>query len=487
MNGEGILPHVPITGLTADSRKVQPGYLFAAIPGLAQDGRNFIPDAIKKGAVAVLTTPDVTLESGWLGDTGKAAVTLVHDANPRRRLARMAAAYYAPQPEIMVAVTGTNGKTSVANFTRQLWSAIGNKAGAIGTLGVKAEGFDTDHGLTTPDPVDLHELLGRMKHDGFDHVAMEASSHGLDQYRLDGARFSAAAFTNLTRDHLDYHHTMDAYRASKMRLFEELLSPGGVAVVNSASTEHDRIANIAGERKLRLYSYGLRNGQIRCVKMEPRANGFDLEIDVFGERLAIDFPLPGAFQVENALAALGLVLATGSDLRHAGPNLARLTGVRGRMERAAVLKNGAAVYVDYSHTPDSIATVLKALRSHVRNRLHIVFGCGGDRDPGKRVLMGEAAAQYADQITVTDDNPRGEDPAEIRKQALEGCPGAANIGDRREAIFAAMRALEPGDVLCVAGKGHEQGQTIAGRTIPFDDASVVRDCAEALSGGKKAE
>lgn len=485
MNGEGILPNVPITGLTADSRKVQPGYLFAAIPGLALDGRNFISDAIKKGAAAILTTPDVTADSPLLGPKGKSAVTLVHDANPRRRLAKMAAAYFSPQPEVMVAVTGTNGKTSVANFARQLWQAIGNEAGAIGTLGVRAEGFDTDHGLTTPDPVDLHSLLGAMKQAGIDHVAMEASSHGLDQYRLDGARFSAAAFTNLSRDHLDYHHNMDAYRASKMRLFEELLAPGGVAVVNSASAEHDRIANIAGERKQRLYSYGLRNGQIRCVKMEPRANGFDLEIDVFGERLAIDFPLPGAFQVENALAALGLVLATGSDLRHAAPNLARLTGVRGRMERAAVLPNGAAVYVDYSHTPDSIVTVLKALRSHVGNRLHIVFGCGGDRDPGKRILMGRAAAQYADQVTVTDDNPRSEDPAEIRIQAMEGCPEAANIGDRREAIFAAMRALEPGDVLCVAGKGHEQGQTIAGRTVPFDDVSVVRECAKELAGGTK--
>lgn len=480
MNGDRNLSSLNLTGLTADSRKVQPGYLFAAIPGTELDGRNYIQDALGRGATAILTTPDVTLAT--IGIEGRDDVTLVHDGNPRRRLARLAAAFNEPQPEIMVAVTGTNGKTSVAQFTRQLWQAIGNKSAAIGTLGVVGDGFDNDKGLTTPDPVDLHTLLGEMKESGLDHVALEASSHGLDQYRLDGVRFAAAAFTNLTRDHLDYHGSMEAYKASKLRLFEELLTQGGTAVVNTAAMEHDQIANIANERKQRLISYGLVNGQIRCVHYAPSTAGFDLELDVFGERFTIDFPLPGAFQIENALAALGLVMATGADAQHAVPNLARLTGVRGRMERAAVMPNGAAVYVDYSHTPDSIETALKALRRHVRNHLHIVFGCGGDRDPGKRVMMGEAARKFADSAIVTDDNPRTEDPDHIRQMAMEGCPDAKNIGDRRAAILQAMQSLEPGDVLCVAGKGHEQGQDIGHTVIPFDDATVVRECAEELGG-----
>ena len=478
MNGDRNLSSLNLTGLTADSRKVEPGFLFAAIPGTVRDGRDFVQDALSRGASAILTTPDVSRSD--LGIEDRTDVTLVHDANPRRRLARLAAAFNEPQPEIMVAVTGTNGKTSVAQFARQLWQANGNVSAAIGTLGIAADGFDSDKGLTTPDPVDLHALLGSMKRAGIDHVALEASSHGLDQYRLDGARFTAAAFTNLSRDHLDYHGTMEAYKASKLRLFEELLPSGGTAVVNTAAAEHDQIANIAAERKLRLISYGLVNGQIRCVKQAPRAAGFDLELDVMGERFNVDFPLPGLFQVENALAALGLVMASGADARHAAPNLARLTGVRGRMEHAATLENGAVVYVDYSHTPDSITSALKALRHHVGNRLHIVFGCGGDRDPGKRVMMGEASRTHADVVIVTDDNPRTEDPAAIREQAMEGCPDARNIGDRREAILEAMRSLEPGDVLCVAGKGHEQGQDVGDRVLPFDDVAVVRECAALL-------
>ena len=481
MNGDASLSSLKLTGLTGDSRKVEPGYLFAAIPGTVLDGRRFIADAVERGATAVLTTPDITLADAGLED--RPDVTLIHDANPRRRLARLAAAFYSPQPEVTVAVTGTNGKTSVAQFTRQLWQAMSTNAAAIGTLGVAGDGFDSDEGLTTPDPVDLHAMLGRMKQAGIDHVALEASSHGLDQYRLDGVRFTAAAFTNLTRDHLDYHGSMEAYRSSKLRLFEELLSRGGSAVVNTAAAEHDQIANIAAERRLRCISYGLVNGQIRCVRHAARTGGFDLDLDVMGERFTVDFPLPGAFQVENALAALGLVMAAGADARHAAPNLARLTGVRGRMERAAILANGASVYVDYSHTPDSIATALTALRHHTEARLHIVFGCGGDRDPGKRPMMGEAARRNADVVFVTDDNPRTEDPAAIREAAMRGCPDAANIGDRREAILQAMRGLGPGDVLCIAGKGHEQGQVVDSTTLPFDDATVARDCAALLGDG----
>lgn len=476
MTNELTLPRMTLAGLSADSRKIKPGYLFAAIPGTAMDGRDFIADAIARGATAILAPPDVTAES--VGPD----VTLVTDANPRRRLARMAAEFYAPQPEHTVAVTGTNGKTSVANFTRQLWEMLGRKGAYIGTLGIRADGFDHDGGLTTPDPVDLHELLHRIKLAGIDHVAMEASSHGLDMHRLDGLTVRAAAFTNLTRDHLDYHGSMEAYRAAKLRLFEELLVRDGTAVVNTGAQEYDTIANIAAERGQKVLSYGLLNGQLRTIKRQVTTDGFDLEIDVLGSRFAFSFPLPGLFQIENALAALGLVIATGADPKEAAPLLASLTGVPGRLQPAASLKNGATVYVDYAHTPDALSTVLAALKPHAAGRLHVVFGCGGDRDRGKRPMMGGIAADLADTVIVTDDNPRSENPATIRREILEACPGAADIGDRGEAIFRAMKALKTGDVLCVAGKGHEQGQTVKDRVIPFDDATCVRRCANRLAG-----
>lgn len=476
MTAADILPETEITGLTADSRKVAPGFLFAAIPGTKADGRAFIGDAIARGARVILAPP------GTVIDGGHADVTVIHDANPRRRLARMAAAFYQPQPETLVAVTGTNGKTSVANFTHQIWQAIGTRSAAIGTLGVRGEGFDSDHGLTTPDPVDLHRLMGEMRQAGISAVALEASSHGLDQYRLDGARFTAAAFTNLSRDHLDYHGTMEAYREAKLRLFGELLSRGGTAVVNTAAAEHDRIVAIAEERRQRVISYGLSNGHIRCAAMTPQRSGFALTVEVMGETFAIDFPLPGRFQVENALAALGLVIGSGTGPRHAVPQLSRLRGVRGRLERVASLGNGAAVYVDYAHTPDSLETVLKTLRPHTAGRLSVVFGCGGDRDPGKRPLMGKAVADHADIGYLTDDNPRSENPEQIRREARAGAPDAVEIGDRREAIAAAIAALGPGDVLCIAGKGHEQGQIVGDKTLPFDDAAVARGIVETLTG-----
>lgn len=477
MNGERILPDLKLTGLTADSRKVGPGFLFAAVPGTRRDGRNYIRDALARGAIAVLAPPDVTAEA--VGPD----VTLIHDANPRRRLARMAARFYAPQPDTCVAVTGTNGKTSVAEFVRQLWQAAGQDAVYVGTLGVRGGGFDASGGLTTPDPVELHRLLGDIRRAGINRVAMEASSHGLDMHRLDGVGFAAAAFTNLSRDHLDYHGTMEAYRAAKLRLFEELLTRGGTAVINAAALEFDTIANIAAERRLRVIAYGVEHGQIRCTRWTPRETGFDIELDVFGERYAIDFPLPGRFQLENALAALGLVMATGSEAAHAAPLLAQLSGVRGRLERAALMDNGAQVFVDYAHTPDALANVLSALRPHVSGRLFVVFGAGGDRDPGKRPLMGQAAAEHADIRIVTDDNPRGEAAATIRRQILDACPDAMEIGDRREAIDRAVRALGPGDVLCIAGKGHEQGQIVADRVVPFDDVTVARECIAEIDGG----
>ena len=468
MNAHIVTDEITVTGMTADSRQVKPGYLFAAIPGTVADGASFIPDALAKGAKAILATPDVSRDQ--VGND----IALITDSNPRRRLALMAAEFYAPQPECCVAVTGTNGKTSVADFTRQLWQAMKKPSASVGTLGIRYEGCEGQSGLTTPDPVDLHRELNRLQNMGINHVAMEASSHGLDMYRLDGTSFKAAAFTNLTQDHLDYHGSMEAYRAAKLRLFEELLSSGGTAVINSAAAEFDQISNIAAEHKQRVIAYGLNNGQIRCISMASRTGGFDLELDVMGERFTIDLPIPGRFQVENALCALGLLIGCGENPAHAANHLNHLSGVRGRMERVGTLTNGASVYVDYAHTPDALETVLKALRPHVENRLHAIFGCGGDRDKGKRPMMGRIGAELADIPVVTDDNPRSEDPAQIRSEVMAACPDATEIGDRAEAIHKSIAALEAGDVLVIAGKGHEQGQTIGDQVIPFDDADVAR-------------
>ncbi|MBP5857727.1 UDP-N-acetylmuramoyl-L-alanyl-D-glutamate--2,6-diaminopimelate ligase [Marivibrio halodurans] len=477
MNGDGALPHLPLTGLTADSRRVRPGYLFAAIPGTKVDGARFARDAVAAGAIAVLAPPGA-LDGLDLGPE----VTIVTDSNPRRRLAKMAARFYSPQPKLCVGVTGTNGKTSVASFTRQLWAALGNPAASIGTLGIQGPGYPGGAGLTTPDPVDLHREMRDLARARIDHVAMEASSHGLDQYRLDGVGFAAAAFTNLSRDHLDYHASMEAYRAAKFRLFEELLPRGGAAVVNARAREFEALSNIAHERGLELHSYGLEHGRIRCLSIEPRGGGFDLALDVMGDRFRVDFPLPGRFQIENALAALGLVLATGSAVRVAVPLLARLEGVRGRLEPAGRRTNSARVYVDYAHTPDALETVLKTLRPHVAGRLHVVFGCGGDRDRGKRPMMGAVAADHADVAIVTDDNPRTEDAAAIRAEILPSCPDAIEIGERAEAIERAIAGLAAGDVLLVAGKGHEQGQTVGTTVHPFDDVEAVRKSLARLDG-----
>lgn len=467
---------IEITGLTADSRAVEPGFLFAAIPGVLRDGRDFIPDAVARGARAILAPPD--LDRARLPD----GVTLIADANPRRRLARMAARFHAPQPDAVVAVTGTNGKTSVASFTRQIWTVLGLPAASLGTLGLVAPGRDGGPGLTTPDPVALHRMLAELALDGVGHVAMEASSHGLDQHRLDGLDLVAAGFTNLTRDHLDYHGTMEAYRAAKLRLFEDLLPRGGTAVVNTAAAEYDAIVNIARERGQRVLAYGIEHGNLRAVTLTPHGGGFRAVLDVLGERFDVDFPLPGRFQVENALCALGLVLACGAAPARAVPALARLTGVPGRLEFVGRGAAGAPVYVDYAHTPDALETVLKTLRAHTRARLHVVFGCGGDRDRGKRPEMGRAARAHADVVVVTDDNPRCEPAGRIRQDVLQGCPDAADIGDRGEAIYRAVRALNAGDVLVIAGKGHEQGQVVGDATLPFDDRDAAREAIARLAG-----
>ena len=480
-----------VAGITADSRQVVPGDLFAALPGSRSDGRAFIADAVARGVVAVLA-PQGT---DW--PQGVPPRPLILDPEPRRRLAQMAAALAGPQPATVVAVTGTNGKTSTVEFLRQIWAADGTNAASLGTLGLIAQGFDPGPGLTTPDPVTLAEILAGLARSGVSHAALEASSHGLDQFRLDGVRLEAAGFTNLTRDHLDYHGTEAAYRAAKLRLFEDLLTAGAPVVAN-ADMDPETLAalrDIALRRRFDLRTVGEAGTAFRLLKTTPRPDGQVLTVEAGGARRELLLPLPGRFQADNALLAAALAESLG--VRDALDRLAGLTGVRGRMELAARLPNGAAVYVDYAHTPDALERLLRALRPHTAGRLHVVFGAGGDRDRGKRPLMGAAAVRCADVAIVTDDNPRSEDPAVIRAavRAGMGAPSAASpaigiggidpggigdgwigvreIGDRAAAIAAALAELGPGDVLAVAGKGHEQGQTIGDTVIPFDDVAVV--------------
>jgi UDP-N-acetylmuramoyl-L-alanyl-D-glutamate--2,6-diaminopimelate ligase len=472
---------VEIAGLAADSREVRPGFLFAALSGSKTDGGRFIDDALRNGAAAILAAPNAALEE-MLAARG---VPFVADANPRLRLARLAAAFFGAQPDTVAAVTGTNGKTSVATFTRQIWTSLGHRAASLGTLGVQGPGFEVTLAHTTPDPVLLHRLLAELAAAGVDHLAMEASSHGLDQYRLDGVRIRAAAFTNLTHDHLDYHADVEAYFAAKMRLFDAVLPEGGVAVVNADSDWYDAVRQRIASRGHRLIGYGVKAGDLRIERLTPHAHGIQLEATIFGTRQVIDLPLVGAFQAANALCALGLAIACGAEISPAVAALGRLTGVPGRMQSVATTPTGAPVFVDYAHTPDALQTVLTALRPHAIGRLAVVFGCGGDRDRTKRPLMGRIAANLADLVYVTDDNPRGEEPAAIRAAILATCPGAVEIGDRGEAIRTAIAGLHAGDVLVIAGKGHEQGQNVGGVVRPFDDASVARAAIATLPSSRQ--
>ena len=456
-----------LTGVSADSRRIGPGMVFVALAGTQADGRAFIADAVARGAIAVLAAPGTILPAGI-------AVPLLIDANPRRALARLATELAGPQPDHIVAVTGTNGKTSTAEFTRQLWAAAGRRAASLGTLGLIAPDAAAGSGLTTPDPVELASIMAGLARDGVADVAVEASSHGLDQNRLDGLRLAAGAFTNLTRDHLDYHRDMTAYRAAKLRLFGELLPPGAPAFASGSldGETFAALAAIAAARGLKLQRVGVGGDDIRLLRATALPDGQALELRVDGGLCSLHLPLAGLFQADNALLAAGLARATG--VANAIDLLPGLDGVRGRMELAARLPNQAAVYVDFAHTPDALARLLMALRLHSAGRLSVVIGAGGDRDPGKRPLMGAAAAQYADAVIVTDDNPRSENPAAIRAAVLAGCPGGREIGDRAAAIAAGLNDLGPGDVLVVAGKGHEQGQQIGGHTLPFDDVGVIR-------------
>ncbi len=464
-----------IVGLTANSRSVQPGFLFAALRGTRQDGRSFAADAIVRGAVAILTDEPAALAlSAEEADRAR----ILSDPNPYRQLALMAARFHGRQPRTIAAVTGTNGKTSVVHFTREIWTALGHPAASLGTLGLVTPVEHRPGALTTPDPVALHRDLAGLAKQGIDHVAIEASSHGLHQFRLDGLSAAAAAFTNLTRDHLDYHGDMAHYRAAKDRLFCALLTPGGSAILNRDSVEFSRLEALCRDGGHPVIAFGADPAaDLRMVAREPRADSQFLVLDVFGRRHELVLPLAGEFQAMNALAALGLVIATGSPVAAATAALAGLAGVPGRLQFVARHEGGGAIVVDYAHTPDALATVLTALRPHAHGRLAVLFGCGGDRDAGKRPLMGEVATRLADRVYVTDDNPRTEEPAAIRRAILAAAPDAIEIGDRREAIATAVAALEPGDFLVIAGKGHETGQIIGTETYPFDDAAIAREFA----------
>ncbi|MBC7908099.1 MAG: UDP-N-acetylmuramoyl-L-alanyl-D-glutamate--2,6-diaminopimelate ligase [Rhodospirillaceae bacterium] len=454
-----------ISGLTADSRKVQPGYLFAALPGTKANGRGFIADAIAKGAAVILAPQGTEIDTG--------NVPLVTIANPRRAFALAAAAFYGVQPAVMAAVTGTNGKTSTANFARQMWALLGLKSAALGTLGIIADGWPHKGSLTTPDPADLHAALAELAHMGVTHACMEASSHGLDQYRLEGVTLKAAAFTNLTRDHLDYHVDMETYAVAKQRLFTELLPTDGVVVINADSDMAPRLTAIAAKRGQTVLSYGSKGADLKLIDAHPEPHGQALDLNILGRAVTIHLPLAGTFQIANALAALGLVIACGADPIAATATLESLEGVPGRLQKVAETATGAPVYVDYAHTPDALETVLAALRPHAA-RLILVFGCGGDRDPGKRPQMGAIAVRMADIAIVTDDNPRSEDATLIRRAILAAAPTATEIADRAEAIRHAVGLAQAGDVVVLAGKGHEAGQIVGAITLPFDDAEEAR-------------
>ena len=472
LDGQGGAGTDPVvTGLAIDHRKVAPGTIFGAFAGEKFNGEDFIPAAVDAGAIAVVARPEA------------AVVGAMHvaDANPRRAFAHIAARFFHRFPATCVAVTGTNGKTSTVEMTRQLWRMAGFHAASIGTLGITTSNDSAPTGLTTPDIVTFLSNMSGLATEGVSHAAFEASSHGLDQYRTEGLPVKAAAFTNLSHDHLDYHGTMQAYLAAKLRLFSEVVEQDGVAVVWSDDAYSSAVVDAVRARGMRLMTVGAKGEDLRLVSREPTQLGQSLVIATGDLTQKVDLPLIGAYQVANALVSAGLVIATGGDVAQTLADLARLQPVRGRLERAAITRAGAPVYVDYAHTPDAIEAALDALRPHASGRLILVFGAGGDRDQAKRPEMGRVASENADVLIITDDNPRGEDPAVIRAAIAAGAPTAQVIGDRRAAIASAIAEARADDIVCVAGKGHEQGQIVGAganlRIIPFDDVAVARECA----------
>lgn len=457
----------PVTGFAIDHRKVAPGNIFGAFKGSLVNGEDFIPAAIAAGAIAVVAAPEAKV----------VGARHVSDSDPRRAFALLAARYFAPFPETIVAVTGTNGKTSTVEMTRQLWRMAGLSAASIGTLGVTTPDERVVTGLTTPDIVTFLSNMAGLKREGVTHVAYEASSHGLHQYRAEGPRVAAGAFTNLSRDHLDYHGDMAAYFTAKLRLFSEVIADDGAAVIWADDAHAGRVIDLARERGLRLMRVGEAGEELRILGRAPTQLGQTLVVGIDGKEHKVSLPLIGAYQAANALISAALVIVTGGDVVTTLSNLSRLQPVRGRLERACITRSGAPVYVDYAHTPDALEAAIAALRPHAKGRLILVFGAGGDRDTGKRKEMGKIAARDADRIIVTDDNPRTEDAADIRQMILEGAPNATEIGGRRDAIAAAIRLAGGDDIVLLAGKGHEQGQVVGDKVLPFDDVSVARECA----------
>jgi UDP-N-acetylmuramoyl-L-alanyl-D-glutamate--2,6-diaminopimelate ligase len=456
-----------ITAFAIDHRKVAPGTVFGAFQGNVVNGEDFIPAAIAAGAVAVVARHQAQVEG---------AVHIVSD-DPRRAFALLAAQFFAPFPETIVAVTGTNGKTSCVEMTRQLWRLCGYSAASIGTLGVTTPDEQVKTGLTSPDIATFLANMGGLQREGVTHVAFEASSHGLHQYRAEGPHVAAGAFTNISRDHLDYHGDMANYLTAKLRLFSEVIADDGTAVIWADDPKACTVINLARERGLTLLRVGEKGEELRLVSRETSQLGQTLMLEVDGKAHKVSLPLIGAYQAANALVSAGLVIATGGDVATTLANLSRLQPVRGRLERAVINRAGAPVYVDYAHTPDALEAAIAALRPHANGRIILVFGAGGDRDTGKRKEMGKVAARDADIAIVTDDNPRSEDPALIRKAIMAGCPGATEMDGRRDAIAAAVSMAGANDIVLIAGKGHEQGQIVGDRVLPFDDVTVARECA----------
>lgn len=460
---------VEITGLTSDSRAVTPGALFVALKGAAADGRDYIPQAIKNGAAAVLSDKGLDVSGApYIGVD-----------NPRETYAYLAARLYPGQPETIVAMTGTNGKSSTVEFLRQIWAGAGKDAACFGTLGIVTDKGTQPLSHTTPDAVALQRTLMDMKAQGITHCGMEASSHGLDQNRLDAVRLAAVGFSNLTQDHFDYHPTMEDYFMAKARLFTQLAPKGVPAVINVDSEYGRRLVDICSHLDVTTVGWG--GEDLRIAEVTPRSASQTLVLIHQGKRLTLDVPLAGEFQILNAVSAAGLAIATGVDPQTVFAQLEKLTGVNGRMERAGLTPEGAPIFIDFAHTPDGLDKLLRGVRPHTMGRIIVVFGCGGDRDPDKRPKMGKIAEQLADVVIVTDDNPRTEDAAAIRAAVMKGCPDATEIGDRAQAIAHGVSLLRKGDCLVIAGKGHESGQIVGTKVIPFKDVDVARKALEALS------
>lgn len=464
---DGAAAEQTVTGFAIDHRKIAPGTVFGAFQGAAFNGEDFIDEAIAAGAIAIVARPEAKV-SGAIH---------IADAVPRRLFAQLAARYFRPFPQHIAAVTGTNGKTSTAELTRQLWRMAGHHAASIGTLGITTASDQAKTGLTTPDIVTFLSNMAGLSREGVTHTIFEASSHGLSQYRSEGVPVSVAAFTNLSRDHLDYHGTMEDYFEAKMRLFDEVVDENGTAVIWADDIWSDKVIERVKKREIRLITVGEKGKGIQLLSRQPTQLGQTLELRIQGDVTKVKLPLIGAYQAANVLVAAGVVMASGGDVEDVLSHMARLQPVRGRLERAVITKSGAPVYVDYAHTPDGLKAAIAALRPHTKGKLITVFGAGGDRDKGKRPEMGAIAVADSDITIVTDDNPRSEDPGLIRAEIMAGAPGAHDIGDRRYAIAFAIEHAEPDDIVLIAGKGHEQGQIIMGRVLPFDDVEVARECA----------